>query len=115
MKEEYTDAIQKYHEVRGKGCLRSPSDCPVLLFLCLHIFSQALSLQPLDTNVLELLNMALISESDRPRRDLPFDKTWAAPANQRPGGLMRSIAVADDKGPVGWDFQYGGVQSAWSM
>lgn len=85
------------------------------LFWCLNVFSQALSLQPLDINVLELLNMALISEADRPKRDLPFDETWAAPTNKRPGGLMRSIAVADDKGPVGWDFAYGGVQSAWSM
>ena len=26
MREEYTDAIQKYHEVRDNGCFRSPSD-----------------------------------------------------------------------------------------
>lgn len=59
--------------------------------------------------------MALISEADRPKRNLPFDETWAAAVNQKPGGLMKSIAVADDKGPVGWDFPYGGVESAWSM
>jgi hypothetical protein len=90
------------------GCLAS-FDCWALPF------PQALSLQPLDTNVLELLNMALISEADRPKRDLPFDENWATFADQKQGGLMRSIAVADDKGPVGWDFPYGGVQSAWSM
>lgn len=59
--------------------------------------------------------MALISETDCPKRTLPFDESWAAVGDQEPGALMRSIAVADDKGPVGWDFQYGGVQSAWSM
>jgi hypothetical protein len=67
--------------------------------------------------VLELLNMALISEADRPKRNLPFDETWAAATTNTPGpgGIMRSIAAADDKAPVGWDFAYGGVQSAWLM
>jgi len=65
--------------------------------------------------VLELLNMALISEADRPKRNLPFGETWPAPTNQTTGGPIRSIADADDKGPVGWDFAYGGVQSAWLM
>ncbi|PVF99781.1 TPR-like protein [Serendipita vermifera] len=89
MRGEYRDAIEQYHE--------------------------ALSVEPLNSNVLELLNMALASGASLPL-SIPTISEKVSLATQgvteRETAYMKKSAESDDQEVVGWDVPYG-EPSAW--
>lgn len=74
-------------------------------------------MEPLDTNVLELLNMALRSGASMPMKVATISEKVAQATQvttEREGTYLKRAAEADETETVGWDLPFGTV-SAWSM
>ena len=105
MCEEYQEAIQQYHEVGT-----------FLVFDLTLTVGQALSIDPLHSNVLELLNMALESGAAQSLKVPPLSEKVALATQvltERETDYLKKAREKDADEKVGWDIPFG-CPSAWT-